>query len=48
MPRHQVTDEWGWQAEKLRARHLDRLALVYVRQSTLQQGLDHQASTRLQ
>jgi DNA invertase Pin-like site-specific DNA recombinase len=48
MPRNPVTDEWGWQAGKLQARHLDRLALVYVRQSTMQQVLDHQESTRLQ
>ena len=30
------------------ADHLERLAVVYVRQSTLQQVLDHQESTRLQ
>jgi DNA invertase Pin-like site-specific DNA recombinase len=48
MPRNHVTDEWGWQAEQIRARPLDRLALVYVRQSTLPQVLDHQESTRLQ
>jgi DNA invertase Pin-like site-specific DNA recombinase len=48
MPRTHVTDEWGWQAEQIRARHLDRLALVYGRQSTMQQVLGHQESTRLQ
>jgi DNA invertase Pin-like site-specific DNA recombinase len=48
MPRNHVTDEWGWQAEQIRARPLDRLALVYVRQSTLPQVLDHQESTRRQ
>jgi DNA invertase Pin-like site-specific DNA recombinase len=48
MPRNHVTDEWGWHAEKIRAQHLDRLAVVYVRQSTMQQVLDHQESTRLQ
>lgn len=35
-------------AEKIRAFHRERLAVVYVRQSTLQQVLDHQESTRLQ
>src|SRR6266849_3612757 len=34
--------------EKVRAFHRDRLAVVYVRQSTVQQVLDHQESTRLQ
>ena len=34
--------------EKLQPHHLERLAVVYVRQSTLQQVLDHQESTRLQ
>ena len=33
---------------KLTARHLERLAMVYVRQSTLQQTVRHQESTRLQ
>lgn len=33
---------------KLQPRHRDRLALVYVRQSTLQQLESHQESTRLQ
>jgi DNA invertase Pin-like site-specific DNA recombinase len=35
-------------AEKIRAFHRERLAVVYVRQSTVQQVLDHQESTRLQ
>jgi len=35
-------------SEKVAARHHDRLAVVYVRQSTMQQVLDHQESTRLQ
>lgn len=35
-------------AEKVRAFHRERLAVVYVRQSTPQQVLDHQESTRLQ
>jgi DNA invertase Pin-like site-specific DNA recombinase len=34
--------------EKVQPWHRDRLALVYVRQSTPQQVLDHQESTRLQ
>ena len=34
--------------EKLHAWHRERLAVVYVRQSTPQQVLDHQESTRLQ
>jgi len=35
-------------SEKIQAWHRDRLAVVYVRQSTMQQVLDHQESTRLQ
>jgi DNA invertase Pin-like site-specific DNA recombinase len=35
-------------AEKVHAWHRERLAVVYVRQSTPQQVLDHQESTRLQ
>ncbi|BAS60196.1 hypothetical protein NIES2135_65480 (plasmid) [Leptolyngbya boryana NIES-2135] len=35
-------------SEKIDDLHLDRLAVVYVRQSTLQQVLEHQESTRLQ
>ena len=34
--------------DKIRSRHRDRLALVYVRQSTLQQVERYQESTRLQ
>ncbi len=34
--------------EKLHSWHRERLAVVYVRQSTVQQVLDHQESTRLQ
>ena len=42
--------EWAprWRSEKIQSRHLERLAVVYVRQSTVQQVLDHQESTRLQ
>ncbi len=35
-------------SEKITPRHQDRVAIVYVRQSTVQQVLDHQESTRLQ
>ncbi len=35
-------------SEKILPGHLERLAVVYVRQSTAQQVLDHQESTRLQ
>jgi len=35
-------------SQKMLGRHLDRLAVVYVRQSTLQQVERHQESTRLQ
>ncbi len=39
---------WELRGAKIQPWHLDRLALVYVRQSTAQQVLDHQESTRLQ
>jgi hypothetical protein len=45
---HHRTEEGRWYAEKILPRHVDRLAVVYVRQSTMQQVLDHQESTRLQ
>jgi hypothetical protein len=35
-------------SSKIAPRHLERLAVVYVRQSTAQQVLHHQESTRLQ
>lgn len=35
-------------ASKVAPRHLDRLAVVYVRQSTMQQLVNHQESTRMQ
>ncbi len=43
----------GWSSglattNKTQPRHWERLAVVYVRQSTMQQVLDHQESTRLQ
>src|SRR5947208_3098611 len=33
---------------RIQPHHRDRLAVVYIRQSTAQQVLDHQESTRLQ
>lgn len=37
-----------WVHSKIRGRHLERLAVVYVRQSSPQQMVKHQESTRLQ
>src|SRR5262252_11056707 len=48
MSLHPRSDLWPGYSEKLTVRHLERLAVVYVRQSTMQQVLDHQESTRLQ
>ena len=48
MSLHLGSDPWHGYSEKLTFRHLERLAVVYVRQSTMQQVLDHQESTRLQ
>lgn len=39
---------WERLGSKVSARHLERLAVVYVRQSTRQQVIDHGESTRLQ
>src|SRR5918994_791856 len=39
---------WGRLGSKVGERHLERLAVVYVRQSTRQQVADHGESTRLQ
>ena len=39
---------WGQSQEKIRAEHRDRAAVVYVRQSSRQQVLEHSDSTRLQ
>ena len=39
---------WGQSDGKIRSEHRDRLAVVYVRQSTRQQVVEHQESTRLQ
>jgi DNA invertase Pin-like site-specific DNA recombinase len=42
-----VTAEWRWSAEKILPRHLERLAVVSVRHSTMPPVLAHQESTRL-
>jgi DNA invertase Pin-like site-specific DNA recombinase len=47
MRRHHRTAEGQWDTEKILPRHWERLAVVYVRPSTLPQGLEHQESTRL-
>jgi DNA invertase Pin-like site-specific DNA recombinase len=39
---------WGQLQEKIRPEHRDRAAVVYVRQSSRQQVLEHSESTRLQ
>jgi len=39
---------WELSSSKINARHRDRLAVVYMRQSTLGQVHDHPESTRLQ
>ena len=38
----------GWSSGKLKEHHLERLAVVYIRQSTIQQVVEHQESTRMQ
>ncbi len=38
----------GWSSTKLQSHHLEGAALVYVRQSTAQQVLDHRESTARQ
>src|ERR671929_4671 len=48
MSLHHGTEDGQWYTEKLLPRHWERLAVVYVRQSTMQQVLEHQESTRLQ
>jgi DNA invertase Pin-like site-specific DNA recombinase len=45
---HRAIDESPWGTSKIRPRHLDRLAIVYVRQSTAQQVLEHRESAALQ
>jgi DNA invertase Pin-like site-specific DNA recombinase len=48
MSQYPGREEWGWYTEKIRPQPVERLAVVYVRQSTMQQVLEHQESTRLQ
>ncbi|MEV8529113.1 hypothetical protein AB0451_34065 [Streptomyces sp. NPDC052000] len=43
-----VTAPWDRHDRKIQSWHLDRLAVVHVRQSTPQQVLDRMESTRLQ
>lgn len=43
-----IAETWQGYSDKIGARHLERLAVVYVRQSTPQQVLNHQESTQLQ
>src|SRR5712692_11544600 len=45
---HPGSDPSHGDSEKLTGRHLERLAVVCVRKSTMQQVLNHQESTRLQ
>jgi DNA invertase Pin-like site-specific DNA recombinase len=42
------TETWQGYGDKILSRHFERLAVIDVRQSTPQQVLDHQESTRLQ
>ena len=47
--RQAASGRLGWlAADKIDGRHRERLAVVYVRQSTVQQVARHQESTRLQ
>ena len=48
MSLHHGTEAGQWYTEKILPRHWERLAVVYVRQATMQQVLEHQESTRLQ
>jgi DNA invertase Pin-like site-specific DNA recombinase len=41
------TEAWQWYTENILPRHLERLAVVYVRHSTMPHVLEHQESTRL-
>lgn len=47
MSLHHGTEEGQWYTETILSRHWERLAVVYVRQSTMPQVLEHQESTRL-
>jgi DNA invertase Pin-like site-specific DNA recombinase len=48
MSLHPANEPWQGDSDKRTSRHLERLAVVSVRQSTMQQVLDHQESTRWQ
>jgi len=43
-----IAETWQGYSDKIGSRHLERLAVVYIRQSTPQQVLNHQESTQLQ
>jgi DNA invertase Pin-like site-specific DNA recombinase len=45
---HPILFDGRGRSDKILPHHLDRLAVVYVRQSTMQQVIEHQESTRLQ
>jgi hypothetical protein len=45
---HRPIDTPCWGTSKIQPRHLDRMAIVYVRQSTAQQVLEHRESAALQ
>jgi DNA invertase Pin-like site-specific DNA recombinase len=45
---HHGPEEGQWYTENICPQHWERFAVVYVRQSTMQQVLEHQESTRLQ
>lgn len=45
---HKPINESPWGTSKIQPRHLDRLAIVYVRQSSPQQVLEHRESAALQ
>ncbi|MFV1968488.1 MAG: recombinase family protein, partial [Pirellulaceae bacterium] len=45
---YESTPSTGWPSTKLRARHFEGAALIYVRQSTPQQVLNHRESTARQ
>ena len=44
---HHGIEEGQWYTEQILPRHWERLAVVYVRQSTMPHVLAHQESTRL-
>ncbi|MEM0978998.1 MAG: recombinase family protein [Cyanobacteria bacterium P01_H01_bin.58] len=48
MPPNSLSSSRGLSYEKIQPYHLERLAVVYVRQSSMQQVVQHQESTRLQ